>query len=392
MSRARPALVTTTTPVTLLSFHQELVRQLQRDGPVHLVSSAGPELQEASESLAAPAHAIRMSREISPVADLVALVRWVWLLLRLRPSIVISATPKASLMAQTAAWLTRVPQRVYFVGGLRLEGATGLSRRLLLGMEKLTFAASTVAVVNSASLRQRALDLRLAPPGKIGATDPGSSHGVDTDHFAPSEPDVALAAELGLDLDRPVVGFVGRLTHDKGIDALIEAVRILEQRGSHAQWLVIGSQIEPDSAHYAERLSSTSTRVSLVGSTRDVRPYFALMDVHVLPSLREGFPNVVLEASAMAIPTVTTDATGAVDSVRDGETGAIVPAADGPALADAIESLVHDDVRRAEMGKLARDWVVSEFAPASVVASLLRAARANGEGAALEAPTATGSA
>jgi len=375
MTGTKPiAVVTTTIPLTMNSFHRELVRQLQADFTVHLVSSEGPDLDEASRALGAPAHVIHMARDISLIADAVAIMRWLWLLLSLRPALIVSATPKASLVAQGAAWVTRVPQRIYFVGGLRLEGATGRRRQLLLAMEKLTFAASTAAVVNSPSLRQRALDLRLAAPSKIQATVPGSSHGVDSAHFSPRDRDPALAAKLGLAPDQPVVGFVGRLTHDKGIDALIDAVEILQSQGSHAQWLVIGSQIEPDSLQYAERLRSTRARVALADSTRDVRPYFGLMDVHVLPSLREGFPNVVLEASAMAIPTVTTDATGAVDSVLHGETGLVVPAHDGEALADAIGSLLRDTSGCAEMGHRARQWVAKGFSPTSVVASLLRAA------------------
>lgn len=368
------AVVTTTIPLTMNSFHRELVRQLQGDFTVHLVSSEGPDLNEASRALGAPAHVIHMARDISLIADAVAIMRWLWLLLSLRPALIVSATPKASLVAQVAAWVTRVPQRIYFVGGLRLEGAAGRRRQLLVAMEKLTLAASTAAVVNSPSLRRRALELRLAAPSKIGATVPGSSHGVDSARFSPRDRDPALATELGLAPGQPVVGFIGRLTHDKGIDALIDAVGILQDQGSHVQWLVIGSQIEPDSLQYAERLRSTRARVTLVDSTPDVRPYFGLMDIHVLPSLREGFPNVVLEASAMAIPTVTTDATGAVDSVRHGETGLVVPAQDGEALADGIGSLLRDASRRAEMGHRARQWAVEGFSPTSVVASLLRAA------------------
>lgn len=375
MSRTRVAVVTTTIPVTLLSFHQELVRQLQVDYTVHLVSSAGPELDEAAEALQAPAHAIHMTREISAVADAFALARWVWLLLTLRPAIVISATPKASCLAQVAAWLCRVPQRIYFVGGLRLEGSTGGSRQLLVAMERLTFAAATVAVVNSPSLRQKAHDLRLASASKIRATSPGSSHGVDSNHFTPMDPDSTLVAELGLERDLPVVGFVGRLTHDKGIDTLITAARLLEAQGVRVQWLVVGNQIEPDSTSYAEMLTGVGARVALVGGTKDVRPYFGLMDVHVLPSLREGFPNVVLEASAMGVPTVTTDATGAVDSVRPGVTGLVVPTRDGAALASAVQSLLVDDDLRLAMGQRARQWVVEEFAPSDVVRSLLRAAQ-----------------
>lgn len=369
------AVVTTTIPLTLSSFHRELVRQLLDEFDVHVVSAPGAELEDVASELGVTPHVIPMSRDISVAGDALALWRWVRLLVTLRPSLLVSATPKASMLSQVAGWLTRVPRRLYVVGGLRLEGSVGPAQRLLVAMERLTFAAATHVVVNSQSLQAKAIELHLARAAKIRTSVPGSSHGVDSQHYQPRARDGALAETLGLTTGIPVVGFVGRLTHDKGIDALIVAARHLEERGVEVQWLVVGSQIEPDSALYAQRLKDTGSRVTLVGGTTDVRPFFSLMDVHVLPSLREGFPNVVLEASAMAIPTVATDATGAVDSVRHGVTGLIVPVQDGAALAGAVTELLADPSRRARMGEQARQWVASSFDPPSVVASLLAGVR-----------------
>jgi len=134
---------------------------------------------------------------------------------------------------------------------------------------------------------------------------------------------------------------------------------------------VVGAQDEPDSAIYLDILKSIGEHVFAVGAVDDVRPYFALMDVHVLPSLREGFPNVVLEASAMGLPTISTDATGAIDSVRDGETGIIVKTQDASKLADAIKTLVRDQDKASRYGVAARNWVIADFQPEAVVRSLL---------------------
>jgi glycosyltransferase involved in cell wall biosynthesis len=109
----------------------------------------------------------------------------------------------------------------------------------------------------------------------------------------------------------------------------------------------------------------------LTGHVDDVRPYLSLVDVHVLPSRREGFPNVVLEAAAMAIPTVTTRATGAVDSVRDGETGLLVDVDAPDRLASALETLLADAELRHRLGAAAREWVVRDFQPELVVASFV---------------------
>jgi glycosyltransferase involved in cell wall biosynthesis len=236
-------------------------------------------------------------------------------------------------------------------------------------MERLTAALATKVAVNSPSLRARVEALRLVPVAKLHQTTPASSHGVDTRHYAPTRPDGAFAAQCGIRHGRPVVGFVGRLTHDKGIDTLLAAWDRLAAAGVAAQLLVVGPQDEPDSQVYLERLRAVGD-VVVVGAVDDVRPYFALMDVHVLPSLREGFPNVVLEASAMAIPTVTTDATGCIDSVRDGETGHLVAAGDASALAAVLAELLREPGRARELGAAARTWVEREFVPERVVRSL----------------------
>ena len=366
------AVVTATIPITIDKFHRELIRQVQAEGyDVCLVSSPGSELDNLGAEMGVRVRSLPMAREISPRADLASLVHWISICLRERPTLVISATPKASLLSQLAGRLTGVRRRLYYVGGLRLEGEQGRRRHLLAAMERLTSWASTEVVANSPSLTARYAELRLAQPRKLRQTRPGSSHGVDCGHFSPRPPDLQLADELGFDRSVPVIGFVGRLTHDKGIACLISAIALLRADDISCQLLVVGAQDEPDSAIYLDILKSIGEHVFAVGAVDDVRPYFALMDVHVLPSLREGFPNVVLEASAMGLPTISTDATGAIDSVRDGETGIIVKNQDASKLADAIKTLVRDQDKASRYGVAARNWVIADFQPEAVVRSLL---------------------
>lgn len=371
MSR-RVAVVTATIPITIDSFDRELIRQVRAQGyDVCVVSSPGPELARVGSEMGVRVRALPMTREISPVADLIALVAWLRICVTERPALMISATPKASLLSLLAGKATHVPRRLYCMIGLRLEGEQGRTRRLLTLMEKITSWASTEVIANSPSLAARYAELQLAPRLKLRQTRPGSDHGVDSVHFAPRPPDLKLAEALGIDRSIPVIGFVGRLTHDKGVDCLIKTLALLCAEGISCQLLVLGAQNEPDSAAYLGALTNLGGHVFSVGRVSDVRPYFALMDVHVLPSLREGFPNVVLEASAMGLPTVTTDATGAIDSVRDGQTGFIVKTQDARGLADAIIRLLRDKDTTSRYGAAARDWVVTAFQPESVVQTLL---------------------
>jgi len=382
--RRRPvALVTATIPVTIAGFHREIIRQIQAQGyDVCVVSSPDPELEKVRDEMGVRIRGLRMAREISPLADLLALISWVWVCLAERPSLMVSATPKASLLSLLAARATGVRRRLYCLVGLRLEGELGRRRRLLTLMEKITSWASTEVVANSPSLAARYAELQLAPQRKLRQTRPGSDHGVDTGYFSPRPPDLDLADALGIDRSVPVVGLVGRLTRDKGVETLIDAMGLLQADGIACQLLVVGPQNEPDSAAFLSTLSCMGDRVVAVGSVDDVRPYFALMDVHLLPSLREGFPNVVLEASAMGLPTIATDATGAIDSVKDGVTGLLVKTRDPRGLADAITALLGDPALAARLGAEARRWVVADFQPDSVVRTLL----AFGENAANDAP------
>lgn len=365
------AVVASTVPVTLYAFHQELLRQVGEAGhDVLVVSSPGEHL----DRLAALGHrtvAIPMVRELSPLADAAALREWIALLRRERPSLVITATPKASLLGQLAARATGVGDRLYYVGGLRFEGDRGWRRALLKATERLTGACATDVVVNSPSLEALSRQTKVFPSRKLRATVPASSHGVDSEHFAPAPADEELRTSLGLDLGVPTLVFIGRLTRDKGVDALTGALTTLQAHGIPVQLVVVGSLEEGDSTARADDLRATGTPVVFTGHVDDVRPYALLADIHVLPSLREGFPNVVLEAAALGVPTITTDATGCVDSVRDGETGLVVPAGDGDALADAIERLVADPALRRRMAADARDEVVQRFQPTAIVASLL---------------------
>lgn len=373
------ALVTATIPITLDKFHRELIRQVQTEGyDICVVSSPGPALEKIRDEMAVRVRPLPMTREISPIADLTALIRWFRVCLAERPTLLIAATPKASLLSLLAAKTTCARRRLYYVGGLRLEGEEGRRRQLLNVIERLTSWASTEVVANSQSLASRIAELRLAPQGKLRQTHPGSSHGVDSNHFSPRPRDLELADKLGIDRSVPVIGFVGRLTHDKGIDCLISAVALLRKDGVSCQLLVVGAQIEPDSAIYLGKLESAGGHVIAVGAVDDVRPYFALMHVHVLPSLREGFPNVVLEASAMGLPSVTTDATGAVDSVQDGKTGLIVRTQDQRGLAEAIKALIRDPDMASRYGVAARNWVVADFQTEAVVQTLLAFGKVSG--------------
>lgn len=302
-----------------------------------------------------------MERGVAPFSDVASLIR-LWRVLRqLRPSMTEFSTPKAGLLGNLAAKLCRVPVRVYLLRGLRLETLSGLKRRLLLAAERLAAASAHHVLCNSKSLRDKAAELGVAPVEKLHVLGGGSSQGVDTDRFSPGPE--SIRGRAGIPTDCPVIGFVGRLTCDKGIPELLQAfVRILKVI-PNARLLLVGWFDESDDAvgEAVRWQIKTHPQIVHTGFVADTAPYYRSMDLLVLPTWREGFPNVVLEAEATGIPVVATHATGSCDSVLPEVTGLLIPAGYPEAIAEAVIRLIRNPDERCRMGRAARAWVIERF-------------------------------
>lgn len=353
-----------------------------RGWEVYVVSSPGPHSERLGRNGDMTVVAIPMERNPSPMRDFWALVRWIRVIHYIRPDAIWAGTPKAGFLGMVAGWSLRVPVRIYVLRGLRLETAHGWLRRVLYTLERLTFSLCSEALAVSPSLRDEVIRLGLVGRRKIVVLGHGSSNGVDIRRFRPrSSSDLGIAQlrnEVGLKAGVPVIGFVGRLTPDKGLALLRSASELLVRRGVAFQLLVIGGA---DGDGPDERRFPGNVNVFYTGPVADVSPYYQLMDVLCLPTQREGFPNVVLEAGASGVAVVTTDATGAVDSVIDQETGRVVSKHSAEALAEALADVLADPVSRASYGQRARAWVVENFGQDDVWkridAHLLEASRPN---------------
>ena len=320
---------------------------------------------------------VPMEREISPVRDIRSI--WhLWGILRtLRPTVTNVGTPKAGLLGGFVAWLNRVPCRFYTLHGLRFETTTGLRRKLLILAERLACRFAHRVVCVSHSVREKAIASGLVDRERALIFGAGSCNGVDVARFAPTSQRIWRAAELrrqfGIPTDAPVALFVGRLTCDKGIAELVEAFLQLENRIPNLRLLLVGSfeDGDPLPENIRKRLE-TRDRVILTGPVNDTAPYYAMADVLVLPSHREGLPTVVLEAHAAGKPVIGAAATGIVDLLVDGETGLLFPVGDASSLADAIARLIEDKALARKLAGAGRDQVKRKFRQELIWAALRR--------------------
>ena len=360
--RERPIIVIGITNAQTCLLLRGRLRALRESGfRVVLISSPGPLLNEMGEHEGVEIVAIPMQRGVTPLRDLVALFRLCIVLLRLRPDISEFSTPKAGILGSLAGLACGVPHRIYLLRGLRLETASGPLRWILRFTEGVASACCHLVLCNSKSIRDQAKVLHLAVERKLVLLGHGTSNGVDVERFRPGSSRVK--SMLGIPANAPVIGFVGRLTRDKGIPELIEAFDALLKTAPQARLLLVGWYDDSEDA-LSSKLRVRIDRHSQIvrtGLVADTAPYYRAMDMLVLPTWREGFPNVVLEAAASCIPVITTLATGSCDSVLPEVTGLLIPPGHPEAITEAMLQLLGDPTRRKKMGIAARAWVTKRF-------------------------------
>jgi len=363
----RPTLLNVVSSPLMVRLLQGQLQYLEGKGfNVVIISPAGKQLDEMARSEGVRAIELTMARKIAPLSDLVSLFRLCRITRAIRPLVTNVSTPKAGLLGGFAAWVNRVPCRYYTLRGLRFETTTGLKRRLLVLAERLACCFAHRVICVSKSVRESAIASGLTSPERAVVFGSGSSNGVDASRFAPTPKVMKRAAMLrskfGILPRTPVVGFVGRLTRDKGIPELTEAFLRLGSQFPGLRLLLLGPFEDEDPLPAkTRRCLETHGNVILAGLVEDTAACYALMDVFVLPSHREGLPNAVLEAQAAGIPVVAARATGVVDAVVDGETGLLFPVGDAMALADAVARLLGDKALASKLGHAAKERIKREF-------------------------------
>ena len=274
-------------------------------------------------------------------------------------------TINASFCVSIAAWLARVPVRLYSEWGLRFQGFTGPMRRVMIGIEKTIARCSTFISTDSRDSLEICRAMRIYPASKSDVMWNGSPNGVSFEKFDVSRKAAwrrEKRAALGIPEGAFAFGYVGRITRDKGVNELFTAAKRLFEKYDDIVLVVIGPEViaEPIDEGLFE-WSKEEARVYYTGFTTEVEKYMSMLDVSVLPSYREGFGNVIIEAEALEIPVIASDISGVRCAMQDGVTGRLVPAHSADALFDAVEALYRDPEESARMGKNGAAFVHGSF-------------------------------
>ncbi|MBT2581541.1 glycosyltransferase family 4 protein [Planococcus sp. ISL-109] len=350
-----------------LSFMNGQLRYLKTQGfEPKALSSKGAGYEEFRVSEQVDMLELPMKRGISPLHDLKSLIRCVVLFQKEQPLIVNAGTPKAGLVVTIAARICRVPVRIYTMRGLRLETTNGWKRRLLLNMEKLAASSATHCLAVSDSLKERAIEFGIANEKKISVLGKGSGDGFDVSRFQQSPETSAQADKLrerfGLRREHLILGFVGRLTKDKGVNELVTAFKKLNVEYTQLRLLIVGDY-EDDDPIDAEVKWEIENNPNIIntGFLPDPVPYYHMMDVFVFLTKREGFGNVSIEAALCGLPVIASNVTGARNTIVEGKTGYLVDPDNLQDIMETIGQLIAHDTLRVRFGEAGREWANIHF-------------------------------
>lgn len=335
-------------------FLEDLYSKMKERGyELIVISSDGDEIREQEKKGNLKFYPVDINRGISPVKDLCALLKIILILWKEKPVIVHGHTPKGGLLGMLAAKCTNVKNRPYHLHGLKYEGEYGIRKKLIRLMEKFTMSLSTEVYSVSHSLRNHVIQEKLVPPDKIKVILNGSVKGIDikkTQSIIKRGSDY-YKKKLKINKFGCIIGFIGRITEEKGIIELIYATKKLIIQGYDIGVVICGInelKIVKNKQIFSKFIQLEN--VQYFGKVNNPLEYMACFDIFVLPSYREGFGLVNIEANSVGVPVVTTNIIGCIDSIEDNVTGIIINREDTDSLYKAIKKLIDNSSLRQNMG------------------------------------------
>ena len=357
-------IIITTVPMSLATLVKGQAKYLSSYFDVKLVTSFSEKNQEISKAEGVELKSIDMTRQITIIKDLKALIELYKYFKNQKPDIVYTFTPKAGLLGMMASFLSRVPVRIHNVVGMPLMEATGKKFILLKFIERLTYFFSTNLFCNSFGLKKFINENLTKKDVKVIAQ--GSINGVDTEFFKNTktlDEKELIRDKFKIDKKDFVITFVGRIVKDKGINELIEAFINLSKKYNNLKLLLVGdyeehlNPIKNENKILIDSLDSIVT----VGFQNDIRDFLSITDLFVLPSYREGLPNSLIEAGSFGIPLLATNINGCNEIIDDGITGILVEKKSAKKLEEAIDKLLEDKELYNSIKLKVRDRIIEKY-------------------------------
>ncbi|OWR15149.1 glycosyltransferase family 4 protein [Chryseobacterium sp. VAUSW3] len=362
-----------TVPLSLNILLRNQFKFLRKYYHVVAISSPGEDLFEVGTRENVDIKGIEIKRKISIINDITALYKLYVYFRKEKPLIVHSITPKAGLLSMMAAKLAGIPIRMHTFTGLIFPTSTGAMKHLLIWMDRLLCYCATNIYPEGQGVRNDLVKYNITKkPVKILAN--GNVNGIDLTFFDPSifseEDKLSLKEKLAILPDDFVFIFIGRLVKDKGINELIHAFKKLSS--SKAKLLLVGS-LEPDHGLEDDTLHEIKNNPDIisVGFQKDVRLFLAISDALVFPSYREGFPNVVMQAGAMGLPSIVTDINGSNEIIIHNENGIIIPPKNDLFLYESMVMVSKDLALREKLKRNARQMIADRYQQSVVLNALL---------------------
>ncbi len=357
----------TTVPLSLEKLISGQLHFMSSFYNVIAVSSDKERLERYGESEKVAVFPLEMTRKITPLRDVFAVLKLYFFLKKTKPFIVHTHTPKAGIVGMLASKLAGIPHRLHTVAGMPLLEQAGFKRMVLNFVEKLTYSCATKVYPNSFKLRDVIIKNEYCPPTKLKVLANGSSNGIDTSYFDAThfseDQKSSLKQDLGIKSSDFVFIFVGRIVSDKGINELVSAFSEIQEYKTDLKLLLVGpyeQELDPLKEETLNQINANKSIFS-VGYQDEVRSYFAISDCLVFPSYREGFPNVVMQAGAMGLPSIVSDINGCNEIIEDTKNGYIIPVRDKEAVKETLIRILENQEEYSKMQQNAREMIVSRF-------------------------------